>query len=136
MITFELVSPEKKLFSAPVAMVTLPGSEGDFGVLPGHAPFIATMRVGLINVYEKGADVTQRILVSGGVVEVNPEQCTVLAEEAVNLKDITRDGLEADVRKYQDRLQITEKPEDKAVVEMKLARAQKKLEVFAVATAH
>lgn len=137
MITFELVSPEKKLFAAPVAMVTLPGSEGDFGVLGGHAPFISTMRVGIINVYEQENNLTRRILVSGGLVEVNPERCTVLAEEATPLEEITREGLEAELKKQQDLLQIAANDDERAKIQEKIVLTQaKQVALGAVAAAH
>jgi F-type H+-transporting ATPase subunit epsilon len=128
MITFELVSPEKKLFSAPVAMVTLPGSEGDFGVLEGHAPFISTMRVGLIEIYaQDGAGVSQRILVSGGLVEVNPERCTVLAEEAVPMEEVTKEGLEAELKKQQDLVQVAADDDAREKIQEKIALVNAKL---------
>src|SRR6185437_8209490 len=88
-LQFELVSPEKLLLSEPVGMVIVPGSEGNFGVLPGHALFISTVRPGVIDVYEDKT-VSERIFVSGGFAEVTPERCTVLADEAVPLSSLDR----------------------------------------------
>lgn len=137
MIQFELVSPEKKLFSAPVAMVTLPGSEGDFGVLPGHAPFISTMRVGLINVYEaETKTVSLRILVAGGLVEVNPQRCTVLAEEAALLEDVTTEKLEADLARQQDKLSIAENDDAREKIEARIALIRAKMDVVNQSAAH
>src|ERR1700728_4079281 len=114
MIQFDLVSPEKKLFSAPVAMVTLPGTEGDFGVLEGHAPLVSSLRVGVITIYEGDMNsISRRIMVSGGLVEVRPEACTALAEEAVAFEDIRKDDLENELRKTREILSVapeTEKP--------------------------
>jgi F-type H+-transporting ATPase subunit epsilon len=98
-VKFELVSPEKLLLSEDVAMVVVPGGEGNFGVLPGHALFISTVRPGVIDVY--GQDqraVTQRLFVSGGFAEVTPERCTVLADEAVKLAEIDRAAVEAEAK--------------------------------------
>ncbi len=92
-IEFELVSPERLAFSEPVEMVVVPGGEGDFGVLPGHAPMISTVRPGVISIYEGGA-VRQRIFVAGGFAEVTPERCTVLADSALPLDEIDRAALE------------------------------------------
>ncbi len=92
MVEFELVSPERLLLSAAVEMVVVPGAEGDFGVLPGHAPMIAGVRTGVISTFE-GGEVDRRIFVAGGFAEVTPERCTVLAEEAVAL-----DGDDGDAR--------------------------------------
>lgn len=91
-VTFELVAPERLLVSADVDMVVVPGTEGDFGVLPGHAPLIATVRAGVIDIYEGSIDaksITQRIFVAGGVAEVTETRCTVLAEQASPVGDLT-----------------------------------------------
>ncbi|MGA7489239.1 MAG: F0F1 ATP synthase subunit epsilon [Xanthobacteraceae bacterium] len=78
---FDLVSPEKLLFSGEVEQVDLPGSEGDFGVLAGHAPVITTLRPGILVVY--GGAGPMRVVVNGGFAEVGPAGLSVLAELAV-----------------------------------------------------
>ena len=92
-VAFELVSPERLLISADVDMVVIPGSEGDFGVLPGHAPLISSVRPGVIRIHDQG-QVSDRIFIKGGFAEVTPEGCTVLAEEAVPISELDRAGLE------------------------------------------
>ena len=78
---FSLVSPERELFSGLVDQVDAPGSEGDFGVLAGHAPFMTTLREGPVTVHNDGA---KRVYeVRGGFAEVTPEGLTILAEHAV-----------------------------------------------------
>ncbi|GGI83326.1 hypothetical protein GCM10007973_19760 [Polymorphobacter multimanifer] len=78
---FELVSPERMLASANVAMVVVPGAEGDFGVLPGHAPLMSTIRPGIIEVYAtEGSSPSARYEIEGGFAEVTPEGLTILAE--------------------------------------------------------
>jgi F-type H+-transporting ATPase subunit epsilon len=96
-LQFELVSPEKLLLAEQVGMVIVPGSEGNFGVLPGHALFISTVRPGIIDVYEDKT-VTERIFVAGGFAEVTPERCTVLADEAVPLASLDRSAIEAQAK--------------------------------------
>ena len=82
---FDLVSPEKVLFSGEVSQVDVPGSEGDFGVLAGHAPLVTTLRPGILVIYsERDA---QRIVVDGGFAEVGPSGLTVLANLAVPVDD-------------------------------------------------
>src|SRR5579875_2493551 len=94
-LQFELVSPEKLLLSEAVAMVVVPGGEGNFGVLPGHSLLISTVRPGVIDVYgDEQNQVTERIFVAGGFAEVTPERCTVLADEALPLSSLDRPGLE------------------------------------------
>jgi F-type H+-transporting ATPase subunit epsilon len=79
---FELVAPERLIFSGEVEQVDVPGEEGEFGVLAGHAPFVATLKPGMLRVYgSSGAP--QRIVVRGGFAEVGPTGLTVLAEQAV-----------------------------------------------------
>ena len=135
-LQFELVSPEKLLLSEAVAMVVVPGGEGNFGVLPGHSLLISTVRPGVIDVYadEQNA-ITERIFVSGGFAEVTPERCTVLAEEAQPLSALDRGDLEqqqklleattASIRDQAARLQGAER--DGAVAE--LAGVERRLAV-------
>ena len=96
-LQFELVSPERLLVSRDVDMVVVPGTEGNFGVLPGHAPLISTIRPGTIDVYE-GTTITERIFVAGGIAEVTPERCTVLADEAMPTDWLDRAELEAELQ--------------------------------------
>jgi len=89
-VEFELVSPERLLVSQAVDMVVVPGEEGDFGVLPGHALVMSQLRPWVVEIYE-GDAVTDRVFVAGGFAEVTPRRCTVLAEEALALNDVGRD---------------------------------------------
>jgi F-type H+-transporting ATPase subunit epsilon len=83
---FDLVSPESLLFSGEVEQVDVPGSEGDFGVLAGHAPLVATLRPGILTIFANGQ--RQRIAVFGGFAEVSPSGLTVLADSATAVEDI------------------------------------------------
>ncbi|PKR88163.1 F0F1 ATP synthase subunit epsilon [Pleomorphomonas diazotrophica] len=78
---FELVSPERLILSVDADQVDLPGSEGDFGVLAGHAPFLTTLKTGIVTV--KAGGVASRIYVRGGFADVNAAGLSVLAEKAV-----------------------------------------------------
>ena len=107
-IQFELVSPERLLLSRAVEMVVVPGSEGDFGVLPEHAPTVAALRPGVISVFENN-QVIERVFVAGGFAEVNERGCTVLAEEAMPVEEIDvgrarerRSDAEDDLREAKD----------------------------------
>ena len=83
---FDLVSPERRVFAGEVDMVVVPGVEGDFGVLAGHAPFMSTIRTGAIAVHA-GNDVI-RTFIRGGFAEVTAGGLTILAEEAIDLADV------------------------------------------------
>jgi F-type H+-transporting ATPase subunit epsilon len=92
---FELVSPEKVAFSGEVDQVDVPGSEGDFGVLGGHAPLIALLRPGLMTVYAGGAQT--KVVVLGGFAEMGPDGLTVLADVATSLEDLDRAVLQKQI---------------------------------------
>jgi F-type H+-transporting ATPase subunit epsilon len=96
-VQFELVTPERLLLSEAVEMVVVPGTEGNFGVLPGHALLISTIRPGTIEVYE-GRTVTRRIFVAGGFAEVTAERCTVLAEQAMAPETLDQAQIEAELQ--------------------------------------
>jgi len=85
---FDLVSPEKIAYSGEVDQVDVPGAEGDFGVLAGHAPVVATIRPGILTVMAGGTQ--QKIIVLGGLAEVSAKGLTVLADVATSLEDLDR----------------------------------------------
>src|SRR6202007_73010 len=91
---FDLVSPEKLAFSGEVDQVDIPGVEGDFGVLAGHAPVVAAIRPGILMIIAGGT--RQKVIVSGGVAEVSEKGLTVLADVARTLEELDRTRL-ADV---------------------------------------
>ena len=103
---FELVSPERLVLSRDVEMVVVPGSEGYFGVLPRHAPMISTLSAGVIDIYE-GGSVVDRIFVAGGFAEVTETRCTVLAEEARPLGEVTLADVEKELAGDRDVLKDT-----------------------------
>ncbi|MGA3006153.1 MAG: ATP synthase F1 subunit epsilon [Acetobacteraceae bacterium] len=96
-INLEIVSPEKLLLSRDVDMVVIPASEGDMGVLEGHAPMMVTLRGGIVSLYS-GDQVTDSLFVAGGFAEVTPERCTVLAGEAMPVNEIERSEAEKRLR--------------------------------------
>ena len=85
----EIVTPERLLVSKPVDMVVIPAAEGDLGVLAEHAPMIVMLRGGTIAIYQ-GSQVTDRLYVAGGFAEITPERCTVLANEAIPVAEVSR----------------------------------------------
>src|SRR5215475_12995993 len=93
---FDLVSPEKLLFSGEVNQVDVPGAEGDFGVLAGHAPFVTTVRPGIVTLFREGGAL--KVVVHGGFAEVNPQGLTILADMAVPLEDFDRAQLASEIK--------------------------------------
>ncbi len=92
-VAFELVSPERLLVTAEADMVVVPGSEGDFAVLAGHAPMISTLRPGTLEVYQ-GDVAEDRYFVAGGFAEVAGDRLVVLAEETIPMAALDRADLE------------------------------------------
>ena len=103
---FELVSPEKLLFSGDVEQVDVPGAEGDFGVLAGHAPFVSTLRPGILTIHAASGE--QKIVVLGGFAEVSADGLTVLAEVAEKVADIDRDMIATRIGELEQRIEKLE----------------------------
>jgi F-type H+-transporting ATPase subunit epsilon len=103
---FDLVSPEKLAFSGEVDQVDIPGTEGDFGVLAGHAPVIAGIRPGILTV-RTGTE-SQKLIVHGGIAEVSEKGLTVLAEVAASLEELDRAQLAETIAEIEEKLKATE----------------------------
>lgn len=99
---FDLVSPEKLLFSGEVEQVDVPGAEGDFGVFAGHAPMVSMVRPGILTVKAGGSE--QKIVVLGGFAEVSARGLTVLADIASSVEDIDRVALAAQIKAAEERI--------------------------------
>ncbi|MGE3364270.1 MAG: F0F1 ATP synthase subunit epsilon [Rhizobiaceae bacterium] len=95
---FDLVSPERLLISEEVEAVIIPGAEGEMTVMANHAPVMTTIKPGVVTVKPTGG-ADQRFVVFGGFADILPAGCTLLAEEAVEVKDIDREAL---ARRIQD----------------------------------
>jgi F-type H+-transporting ATPase subunit epsilon len=123
----ELVSPESLLLSEPVEMVVVPGEEGDFGVLAGHAPVISNIRPGTLAVFE-GGSVIQRVFLAGGFAEVTKDRCTILAEGAVPVEDIDRADVEQEIRNLRDDIGAAADDAERTRAEAALGVAEAKLQ--------
>ena len=97
---FELVSPERQLISEPVEQVVVPGADGYFTVLKGHAPFMSTMKPGVVDVINGGE--TFRIFVRGGFADVSAAGLTILAEQAIPLDDVDPAMLAQDIENTEE----------------------------------
>jgi F-type H+-transporting ATPase subunit epsilon len=97
---FELVSPERLIFSGEVEQVVVPGSEGVFTVLENHAPMMSTIRPGVIEV--KSASGAEKLFVRGGFADVSPKGLTILAEQAIPLADLDVAKIDAELRAVEE----------------------------------
>jgi F-type H+-transporting ATPase subunit epsilon len=120
-VSFRLVMPERELVNTEADMVVVPGAEGDFGVLHGHAPLISTVRPGVLEVIQNNK-VEQRFLVVGGIAEVTPERCTVLADEAEPFEQVSAE-------KLADRERVAQEELGDAATDAERAAAQKNLTI-------
>ena len=125
-VKFELVSPERLLLSEEVDSVVIPGAEGDFGVLPGHSRLISTIRPGVITVFD-GGRVSERIFVEGGFAEVTPRGCTVLAERATPVAEISREQAAQAVQDAKEDIEDSKDEASKAAAAKTLAVAEARL---------
>jgi len=122
-VAFRLVMPEREVLATDADMVVVPGSEGDFGVLHGHAPVISTVRPGVLEVIQ-GNKVDRRFIVVGGFAEVTPERCTVLADEAMPFEEVTAEQLADRERQAQNDVTDAGNDAEKAAAEKALAVAR------------
>ena len=113
-VSFELVSPERLLMAADVDSVMVPGREGDFTVLPGHAPVISTLRPATVDVYENAGDAPTRIFIRGGFVDCAQDRLTILAEEAVMVADLDRATLEQRIANAAEDIEDAKTDDDRA----------------------
>lgn len=127
---FEIVTPARPMLSHQAELVVVPGGDGNFGVLPGHAPMLSTLRPGTIEIRTAALKIEEQIFVEGGFAEVTPERCTVLAEDAVYVRDITRDDAEERLKRAHDALMVADTFGVRIVAERDLRAAEAMLEAL------
>ncbi|MDP6032009.1 MAG: ATP synthase F1 subunit epsilon [Alphaproteobacteria bacterium] len=134
-VAFELISPEKLLISGDGDMVLVPGAEGDFGVLPDHSLLISGVRPGVLEIHNDGK-VDERIFVSGGVAEVTPERCIVLAEQAVPVDELDTKEIEARISDLRDDVDASASDDDRKTAERALMVTEAMRDATTAAPAH
>lgn len=125
-LSFSLVSPEKIIFDQEVTMVVIPGSEGDIGVLPNHAPLLTLLRPGVICVYQ-GSDILVKFFANGGFCEIIPERCTALVTAATPLNGLNKAALELEIKNLLEERQDLRTPEEQKNADQNLEIARAKL---------
>ncbi len=117
---FDLVSPEKLLMSDPVEQVTVPGADGQFTVLKGHAPFLSTLKPGILDITAEDGS-SQRIYVRGGFADVNTSGLTVLAEQAMPMEEVNAEIMAQQVTDAQEDLaDVGDDAEKRAIAQKQL----------------
>jgi F-type H+-transporting ATPase subunit epsilon len=120
-LTFELVSPERVLFSGDVDAVVLPASEGDMTILPGHAPTMTALKTGFLVITDRPGN-GRRVLVRGGFADVNPNGLTVLAERALPVEEVTQEILDHEILQAEMAYDATNDPAAKQAAEAAIAQ--------------
>lgn len=126
-INFELVSPAEKLFSEPVDMVVIPGMDGELGIGAGHASFVVALKTGVVRLFQNGNDTPRKIFVSGGFADITGTNCTLLAEEAVNVNDIDVNALSTDLTALNAELTVETDLTVQARIQKKINAVQAKI---------
>lgn len=123
-IKVDVVSAEEHIFSGEAELVSLPGTSGELGIMPGHLPLITLIRPGFVRVHVPGEQEPEQIFVAGGVLEVQPEQVTVLADTAVRSKDL-------DEARAKDALAAAEAARASATGSIEIARIEAEIAALA-----
>lgn len=128
-INFELVSPEEKLIEQPVTLAVIPGTEGDMGVGAGHASFVVALKPGVVHLYQDSieGESQSKIFIAGGFADVTGENCTVLAEQAVNVNDLDQKEVEQEIQNLNEDLDRAQDEVEAARIKNRLALAKAKL---------
>lgn len=127
-INFELVSPAAKLVSEAMYLVEIPGDDGAFGVASGHCSLVSSLRAGVVRLHkEQGTSDVREIFIAGGFADVTAQSCTILAEEAIDVKDLNKESLEQYLADLAEDLEMSEGAEDKKRVQAKISLTQAKL---------
>lgn len=120
-LRYEIVSPERLLRDAQAAMIVVPGADGDFAVLPQHAPMMSTIRPGVIEVYEDENSTPEQMFLKGGLAQVSPEGLTILAEEAFVLSELDAAEVDANLSNARAALEAAKDDVARAAAEKEVA---------------
>lgn len=122
-LKFELVSPERLLLSEDVKQVVVPGAEGDFGVLAGHAPLLSSLRPGVLKITdEKGTE--KSIYIRGGLADAGPETLTILAQQAIEVDDLDKAKMDSEIENVRGDLEAAKEDEQITAVNIALSQLE------------
>lgn len=128
---FELVSPEAKLVSEPMTLVEMPSDEGMFGVMAGHKSMLSSLGAGVIRMHKEVGQVSREVFIASGFADVEQDRLTVLAEEAIDVKDLDLASLEQYLKDLYEDLEMAEGIKDKAAISAKITLTKAKITAVA-----
>ena len=129
-IRCEIVSQDRQVFSGDADMVIVPGIQGEMGILPNHAPLLSTLKFGILRVRNKGLE--QIFTIAGGVIEVQPDLVTVMADAAENVQEIDIGRAEAAKRRAEEILKQGPPPDSDSYLKIESALRRSNLRLEAV----
>ena len=121
-----MVAPEKMVLSKTVDMVTISGSEGDFGVLPGHAALVSSIRPGFLEI--EADKETEKMFIGGGFIEVLEDKVSILATEVLSAEQIDISDCEEKISKYNSDIDVSETDVDKELIQKNIDKFQAMIE--------
>ena len=125
-LNLEIVSPEKLVTAKSVDMIVISGTEGDFGVLPGHAPVVSSIRPGLLEIHENNN--VEKFFVTGAFVEVLENKVSILANEISKIDEIDIVVVENEIKDLKEKLSQTEEEIAKSLIELEIYKLESKIE--------
>ena len=126
-LNLELVSPEKLVISKSVDMVVISGTEGDFGVLPGHAPIVSSIRPGVLEIYENNN--IEKLFLAEGFVEVLQDRVSILASEISKIEDISVSECEKKIELLRDKIKTSDDDIEKDFLAREINKFEVKIEI-------
>lgn len=131
-LQFELVSPEEKLVSEPVKLAVIPGEEGELGIGADHASLVASLKPGVVALYKNSmSDTPRRIFIAGGFADVTGTNCTILAEEAIDIANMDKGTIKQQIKDLEEDLGMASERMDQVRIQRKLDMAKAKLSAIA-----
>lgn len=128
LLNFELVSPEEKLVEEPVRMAVIPGEEGEMGIGAGHSSFVVSLQPGVVRLFKNDNEAdSHNIFITGGFADISDAGCSVLAEEAVNVRDLDEVELNKALEQKTSDLSLAEESTDVIRLERQIAIIKAKL---------
>lgn len=127
-IKFELVSPEEKLVSEPVWHAVIPGEDGELGIGPDHTSLVVALKPGVVRLYREKGGEPWKIFITGGFADITGKNCTVLAEDAMEVSGFNQADLEQKLRDYNEDLARAEDAVEKARAARRIAMTKAKLQ--------
>ncbi|MFL2683446.1 MAG: ATP synthase F1 subunit epsilon [Alphaproteobacteria bacterium] len=125
-LSLEVVAPEKMVMSKTVDMVTISGTEGDFGVLPGHAALVSSIRPGFLEI--EADKETEKMFIGGGFIEVLEDKVSILATEVLSAEQIDISDCEEKISKYNSDIDVSETDVDKELIQKNIDKFQAMIE--------